>query len=377
MLSSKFAMSHLHIAIVIPNLCGGGAERLHVNLAHDWFARGFSVEFILMRKEGELLSLLAPEITVTDLGVGNIRNVILPLASYLRKSRPNVILAAMWPLTSAVVLSWLLSGRTGRLIISDHEHLSRSYLGQCRVNPYYLKNLIRYTYPLANGAVAVSQGVKDDLCALGSLPSRKVMVIYNPAAIGVSPIRESSEVSDGLWGNDYHYHILAVGRLSVQKDYKTLIKAFSLLPLYLHAKLVILGEGSLKDELKEFVVELGFQERVSMPGFVSDPYPWFLSADLFVLSSLWEGFGNVIVEALECGVPVVSTNCPSGPSEILENGRYGKLVPVSDSVALASAMVESLTQKHDREALMQRAQDFSVQKISDQYLAYMLPDGYK
>ena len=123
------------------------------------------------------------------------------------------------------------------------------------------------------------------------------------------------------------------------------------------------------------VTELGLQKRVSLPGFTRDPYPWFRSADLFVLSSRWEGFGNVIVEALECGVPVVSTNCPSGPDEILEDGRYGKLVPVQDPVALANAMVQSLNEVHDREALMRRAQDFSVRKISDEYLSYIFPEG--
>ncbi|MBT6045933.1 MAG: glycosyltransferase, partial [Candidatus Scalindua sp.] len=112
-----------------------------------------------------------------------------------------------------------------------------------------------------------------------------------------------------------------------------------------------------------------------LPGFVTDPYPWFRSADLFVLSSRWEGFGNVIVEALECGVPVVSTNCLSGPAEILENGRYGKLVPVQDVEALADAIVNSLAGPHDREPLIRRAQDFSVRKISDQYLAYCFPEN--
>ena len=121
--------------------------------------------------------------------------------------------------------------------------------------------------------------------------------------------------------------------------------------------------------------QLGLHDRVVLPGFVTDPYPWFRSADLFVLSSRWEGFGNVIVEALECGVPVVSTNCLSGPAEILENGRYGKLVPVQDIEAIADAIVNSLAEPHDRELLMRRAQDFSVRKTSDQYIAYCFSEN--
>lgn len=362
------------VAIILPDLGGGGAERLHVHLANDWVARGLSVEFVLLRKQGELLSLLAPEVAVTGLGVDRIREVILPLAAHLRKSRPQVVLAAMWPLTSVVVFSWILSGRRGRLFISEHENLSLSYIGQRRVKPVYLRNLIRFTYPLANGIVAVSHGVKGDLCSLGSLPVNKVRVIHNPAATGISPLRESSAVQRTSWGAGFERHILTVGRLSPEKDHVTLIKAFAMLPKDLNAKLVILGEGLLRAELSALVAQLGLKERVSLPGFASDPYPWFRSADLFVLSSLWEGFGNVIVEALECGVPVVSTNCPSGPAEILEDGRYGKLVRVQDPVALARAIVQSLNETHDHEALMRRAQDFSVRKISDEYVAYMLPE---
>lgn len=362
------------IAIVLPHLGGGGAERLHVYLANDWVTCGFSVEFILLRKEGELLSLLAPEIKVTDLGAARIRDALLPLAAYIRKTKPDVILAAMWPLTSAVVCSWLLSGMTGRLFISDHENLSYAYLGRNRIKSGYLKHLIRLTYPKATGVIAVSCGVKADLCALGGLSDKVVRVIYNPAATGASPDRISGVEREKLWGRGYKNHILAVGRLSEEKDFKTLICAFALLPGELHAKLVILGDGPSREELKSSVTELGLDERIALPGFVRDTYPMYRSADLFVLSSLWEGFGNVIVEALECGVPVVSTRCPGGPAEILEDGRYGLLVPVGDKVALAAAMVRSLSEEHDREALMMRAQDFSVRKISDQYLSYMFSD---
>ena len=361
----------MKITIVLPDLAGGGAERLHVYLATDWVSRGFFVEFVLMRKGGKLLPLLASSITVTVLNAERIRDVVIPLAVHLRKSRPQVVLAAMWPLTSAAVFSWLLSGRSGKLFLSDHENLTLSYIEQRRARPSYLRNLIRFTYPFANGIVAVSRGVMDDLRLLGGLAPEKIRVIYNPAATGVSPLRESAGVQQLLWGDAFDQHILTVGRLSLQKDHATLIKAFSMLPPEINAKLVILGEGPLRADLAALVAQLGIEARVSFPGFATDPYPWFRSADLFILSSRWEGFGNVIVEAMECGVPVVSTNCPSGPAEILEDGRYGRLVPVQDPVAMVAAMVNSLNATHDREALMRRAQDFSVRKISDEYIAYI------
>ena len=359
------------ILIILPNLTGGGAERVHVNLANDWAIHGFDVEFVLMRKEGDLIQLLHPKISVVGLNVDRIRDSIIPLAAHLRKSRPQVVLAAMWPLTSAVVLAWLLSGLKGKLYLSDHEHLTSSYIRRGRAKQSYLKNLIRFSYPLASGVIAVSRGVREDLCELGNLPEQKVRVIYNPAVIGIASRREVHSSTEQLWGSDVAFHLLTVGRLAPEKDHVTLIKAFALLPESLNAKLVILGEGPLRAELEALVTLLHLTDRVFLPGFMMDPYPWFFRADLFVLSSLWEGFGNVIVEAFECGVPVVSTNCPSGPAEILEDGRFGKLVPVNDPLALAEAIVDSLNMSHDKTSLIRRAQDFTVRKISDEYLAYM------
>jgi glycosyltransferase involved in cell wall biosynthesis len=365
------------ISIVLPDLKGGGAERLHLYLANEWVQRGYAVEFLLMRKHGELLPLLPPEITVVDFGVDRIRQLARPLSKYLKQSRPDVILSAMWPLTSLTVIAWLLSGRHGRLFLSDHNQLSVSCGRELRTSSFFLKILMRLTYPFATGIIAVSQGVKEDLCRLGGFPEARVSVIYNPAAIGCSPHRESREVREKLWGVGFSYHVLSVGTLKEQKDHETLIKAFACLPRELNAKLTILGEGSLRTKLGSLIAQLGLQSRVCMPGFVIDPYPWFRTADLFVLSSQWEGFGNVIVEALECGVPVVSTDSPSGPAEILENGRYGKLVPVDDADALAEAMLSSLSGKHDRQALINRAKDFSVEKIAEDYLDYFRECGAK
>ena len=363
------------IVIVLPDLGGGGAERLHVHLANDWVSRGLAVEFVLLRNQGDLLTLLSPEVTVRVLGVNRIREAVFPLAVYLRTSCPQIVLAAMWPLTSAVVAAWWLSGRHGKLFLSEHSNLSHTYIIPAINFSIYLKSMIRFTYPLANGIVAVSHGVMKDLCSLGGLSFDKARVIYNPCAIGISPLPESLAVRDHLWGSGFTHHILSVGRLTLQKDHETLIKAFALLPKDPRTKLVILGEGPLRERLLVFVAQLGLQERIFLPGFVKDVYPWFRSSDLFVLSSTFEGFGNVIVEALECGVPVVSTNCPSGPAEILENGRFGKLVPVQDPVALAYAMEQTLNQICDRKALRLRAKDFSVQKISNEYLAYFTSRG--
>ncbi|MBE0623743.1 MAG: glycosyltransferase [Burkholderiales bacterium] len=347
---------------------------MHVYLANDWHARGIQVDFALMQRSGELLNLLLDEIGIIELGAARIRQVILPLARYLRKARPDIVLAGMWPLTSAAVLSWWLAGKPGRLYLSDHNVLSISSARELGISPRFLGAVMSLTYPSANGLIAVSHGVRQDMCELGGFSESKVRVIYNPTAIGVSPHREPMLIKEELWGAGFDCHILSVGTLKAQKDHASLIKAFSLLPLSLNAKLTILGDGPLRADLNKLVDDLGLHDRVAVPGFVVDPYPWFRSADLFVLSSRWEGFGNVIVEALECGVPVVSTDCQSGPAEILANGRYGKLVPVEDPAALAAGIVESLKQPVDRDRLMERAKDFAIGTISDQYLAYFNED---
>ena len=364
-------MINERIAIVLPNLGGGGAERLHITLANDWITKGYDVEFILLRKEGELINLLLPEITVVELAVDRMRKSIIPLALHLYESRPSVVLVAMWPLTSVSVFAWILSGCKSRLFVSDHEVLSMTHVTNGRIKAFFIMILLRITYTLASGVVAVSRGVKRDLCDLGKLPEKLIRVINNPAATGSIPLGVTQAMRAQLWGSDCDFHILSVGRLSPEKDHVTLIRAFGLLAKSHNAKLVILGEGPLRPDLESLVTEMKLKESVFLPGFVIDPYPWFGSADLFVLSSLREGFGNVLVEALECGVPIVSTNCPGGPSEILANGQFGKLVPIQNPRALAQAMEEVLLGSHDSADLKLRAKDFSLTKISDEYLKYM------
>ena len=364
-------MKSINILILLPNLCGGGAERLHVHLANYWHEKGIRVNFVLMQSRGELIGVLSDGVGVIDLGVNRIRKAIVPLARHLRKISPDIVIAAMWPLTSVAVFSWWLAGRPGRLYLSDHNQLSISCVRELKISAKALGLAMRLTYPYASGVIAVSEGVKKDMCQLGGFPESLIRVIYNPTAIGVSPHREAVETRQRLWGVGFDHHILSIGTLKSQKDHATLINAFFRLSKTLNAKLTILGEGPLRSELQNLVVKLGLQGRVEMPGFVQDPYPWIRSADLFVLSSQWEGFGNVIVEALECGVPVVSTDCPSGPSEILAGGRYGRLVPVHNSHALADAMGQSLLNPVERNTLMERAKDFTVSVIADQYLSYM------
>jgi glycosyltransferase involved in cell wall biosynthesis len=359
------------ISLILPNLQGGGAERVAVNLANYWVSQGIQIDIVLMEDSGELLQLVDPRIHIHSLQASRVRRSILPLRSYFYVREPAVVWVCMWPLTTAAIMAWLLSGKPGKLITSDHINLSISCNNELNLNPLYLQAALRSTYPFATGLMAVSQGVKQDLCQLGGFAEDRVKVIYNPVARGVDNPRPIDSVErQRLWGVGFTHHVLAVGSFKTQKNFHLLLRAFAQLPDLLNAKLTILGEGSLRFQLEALILELGLCDRVALPGFVLDPSCWYRSSDLFVLCSDWEGFGNVIVEALECGVPVVSTDCPNGPAEILENGRYGRLVPVGDATALAAAMQASLTESHDYEALRRRAQDFAVPKIAHQYLEY-------
>lgn len=363
------------ISIVLPDLRGGGAERLHINLAHVWLKAGYRVEFVLLQAKGELQDLLPDGVNIHVLGVDRLRFAILPLCRYLRQTKPDVTLAAMWPLTSITVLAWQFAARPGKLFLSDHTQLSIACLEELGTPGWVLRGSIRMTYPWATGIVTVSKGVKDDLCALGALKLESVSVIYNPAAIEPRSCEIDADLRTKLWGDDEGYNVLSVGTLKAQKDHKTLLEAFARLPAGLRAKLVILGDGALKDELLDLRNQLQLDSRVNFAGFVTDPADWYRTADLFVLSSRWEGFANVIVEALSFGIPVVSTDCRSGPAEILEGGRYGTLVPVRDPEALSQAISKSCGHPTDRELLVSRSRDFSVEAIALQYLRYMGLEG--
>jgi glycosyltransferase involved in cell wall biosynthesis len=364
------------VSIVLPNLQGGGAERVALYLANYWAEQGMQLEFVLMEARGELMELVDPRIPIHSLKASRIRGSILPLRTYFAERKPAVAWVGLWPLTSAAILAWQLAGRPGSLFTTDHTNLSISCLQELKLSPLYLQALLRSTYPLATGVMVVSEGVKRDLCRLVAFADERVKVIYNPVARGlVNPAPVDPAVRQQLWGPGFKHHVLAVGSFKTQKNFPLLLRAFAQLPHSLNAKLTILGEGLLRPELEALIQELGAEDRVALPGFALDPSSWFRSADIFVLSSSWEGLPTVMIEALECGVPVVSTDCPSGPTEILDNGRFGRLVPVGDVTALAAAMQANLLESHDHEALRCRAQDFAVPRIADQYLAYFRSMG--
>ena len=355
----------MKIALLVPDLRGGGVERVRLLLAREFLANGHDVDIVLLRKDGVLLDQVPDQVRIVDLGAERFRQGFMPLVQYLREQQPGALIASMWPLTVFAPIAAKLARYKGRVIISEHSPLSIAYGRHGRIHRAVMRASQRMCYPLADVRVAVSSGIAGDLAALSCLPREQFTVIHNPAALGRANF--DAVCPEQLSGRTGPI-ILTVGTLKPVKRHDVLIDAFSRLPDSLGATLCILGEGQMREKLEQQIDRLGLQGKVLLPGFAAAPGPWYAHSDLFVLSSDYEGFGNVIVEAMEYGVPVVSTDCPVGPTEILEGGRYGKLVSLGDVDALSSGMLASLRGEPDRESLKRRAKYFSLDVIARQYL---------
>jgi len=360
------------IALLLSNLCGGGAERVSVNLANSFVERGYQVDLVLMSATGELLVDLKPEIRIIDLKVKRLRWALPALIRYLRQARPAALLACMWPLTVIAVWARLLARVPTRVIVAEHTTWSRSELLKRRWVGWRIRATMHRTFPRADGIVTVSQGAADDLARFANLDRSMIQVVYNPV-VGDAKPPVSVPLSPADWWSGSHQRVLAVGTLKKVKDYATLLDAFALLSEQMNVRLLILGEGECRAALEAQIGRLALADKVFMPGFTKDTLPYYQQADLHVLSSVTEGLPTVMIEALAAGTRVVSTDCPSGPREILRDGKFGRLVPVGDAIALAAAMAESLQDPPDALTLQARARDFSIDKSVTQYLDLLFP----
>lgn len=359
-----------NISILLPDLRPGGAERVQVVLASEWLKMGFSVEFLLVKKEGDLLDILPSETTVHALDAPRFRNAALPIARYLGTRHPDILLIAMWPLTCIAILAAKLSCFKGTIVVSDHVVFKESPETNTKFKKLLFSVSTRLTYPLAYTRIGVSKGVVEDLSALSGLHQSKFDVIYNPAAVYPQP---SDLLPTPLRKRAGSRIILGVGTLKPEKDFATLLRAFAAIPAEQNIELILLGDGTERPQLEKLAWDLKIKERVTFAGTVLNTSPYYNMASVFVLSSWYEGFGNVIVEALSHGTPVVSTDCRSGPREILGDGEFGELVPVSDHIAMALAIQRKLQEepKTDRDKLIARAMDFSPDRVAKLYLEKM------
>jgi glycosyltransferase involved in cell wall biosynthesis len=331
-----------HIALFLPSLRGGGAEKVMVNLALGFVEQGLKVDLVLAKAEGPYLSRVPEEVRVVDLGARRVLYSLPGLVRYLRRERPQAMLSALNYANIVAIWAKLLARVQTHLVVSERNTLSCSTQNASSVRVKLLPLLIKIFYPYADAVVAVSHGVAEDLITMTGLPMEKVKVIYNPV-ITPELFAKAEEPLDHPWFRPGEPPVvLGVGRLTKQKDFPTLIRAFALVRKERPARLMILGEGEERPKLETLARELGIEEDFVLPGFVENPYKYMKRASAFVLSSRWEGLPTVLIEALALGVPVISTNCPSGPAEILEHGKWGCLVPVGEPHLLARAILEIL-----------------------------------
>ncbi|MEL7244465.1 MAG: glycosyltransferase [Cyanobacteria bacterium J06573_2] len=330
------------IAIFLRCLYSGGAERVLLNLARGFVQQGLKVDMVLASASGSLLKQIPSEIRLIDLEAQSKIGILPRLVKYLRAENPRSMLAALHYPCEIALLAKRIARVSTQIVVSEHNHLSLEAKRIPQLSVRLTPLAARLLYPLADGIVSVSQGVKEDLVKVTNLPNKRIDLIYNPVITPELFVKAREKVEHPWFQLGKPPVILAVGRLHQQKDYPSLLRAFVRVRQVRQCRLVILGEGPEKENLNNLINELGIQKDVRMLGFVDNPYAYMANSRVFVLSSAWEGFGNVIAEALAVGTPVVSTNCHSGPAEILDNGKYGQLIPIGDTKAMAEAILKVL-----------------------------------
>ena len=360
------------VTLYLPSLRGGGAERVMLNLARGFAEKGHVVDLVLAKAEGPYLNEVPEGIRVVDLNASRVLKSLPGLTRYLRKERPAVLLSALNHANIIALWAHKMARVSTKIAISVHSTLSISSQKATSIRGRLIPHVIRIFYSWADYIVAVSQGVAEDLAHHANLPRDMIKVIYNPI-ITPELLEKAKELLNHPWFNNKGLPvILGVGRLNKAKDFPTLIRAFNLVCKQRSVLLLILGEGEERPQLESMISELGLKKEVMLPGFVDNPFNYMYNSAVLVFSSAWEGLPTALVEAMACGCPVVSTDCPSGPAEILENGKYGLLVPVGDAEALAQNIISVLDKPPDPLSLQQRAAEFSLDKICRQYLEIIL-----
>lgn len=356
------------LAVMLSFSGQGGVERMMMNLVGGFAERGCCVDLLALGEPGAALQHLPAGVELIDLGVRHSTLAVPALVRYLRRQRPAALLVAKDRAIRSAVLARRLAGAPTRLVGRLGTNLTASLEGQSLLRHWCRFLPMRCLYPGLDAIVAVSNGVAQDTRRITGLPAERVAVIPNPVITGALPAQARQRIEHPWFDRHELPVILGVGRLTRQKGFPSLIRAFAELRRAQPCRLLILGEGRARASLRALAEELGVAADLQLPGAVTNPYAYLVRADLFVLSSLWEGSPNALTEALALGTPVVATDCPSGPREILADGRYGPLVPVGDVHALAHAMARVLEQPMPAWELREAVRDYTLEASTTAYL---------
>ncbi|GGK71284.1 glycosyltransferase [Haloarcula sebkhae] len=361
------------IAFFVPSLTVGGAERVTVSVANGLSKRGYEVDLVVSYNEGDFQTDVAGSVNLVDLETQRIPGVgigasIPALVRYLRRQSPQILFSQMTYANDIHMISQILSGADTVTISTIHNTLGM----QEEPKEKLVQSLQRRLAHQSDQFVAVSEGVAESVVEHVGVDREKVSVLHNP--IPVNEVQERARESvDHPWIDSAKLDVvLGVGRLERAKNFGSLLRAFE----RVHAarpdtRAIIVGRGSKRTELETLATELGIDDAVSFPGFVDNPYGYMAGADVLTMSSIHEGLPTVLIEALACGCPVVSTDCPSGPAEILKGGEYGPLVDVDDDEGLAAAIQATLDDSLPSDVLVERANDFAPTAVIDQYEAFI------
>jgi glycosyltransferase involved in cell wall biosynthesis len=360
----------LSVTIYMHDLSGGGVERQTLALARQLKMIGLTVTLLLHQAHGELRETVSSDLRVVDLHSRRTLQDIRLIARFLRQEQPDVLIANLDHNNVAAALGNLLAGIKTKLIICQHNSMSAAHFHGERWTYRFIPMMYRLLSPCIGRAVAVSNGVGRELHTLAHFPERKLTVIHNPV-IGPDFEYRAAQPAAHPWFDQPETPVfVTAGRLVALKDQETLLRALAIHRRHCPSRLLVLGTGPLRDSLLALTSELGLRDAVDFLGFVENPLPYFRCSDAFVLSSYSEGFGNVLVEAMGCGTPVIATDCEYGPAEILDHGRYGVLVPPRNAQEMARAMdrVADLRRQWPPVMLKARAEEFTEAACAAAYL---------
>ncbi|MEH7381373.1 glycosyltransferase [Bacillus sp. JJ1533] len=367
------------IALFIPRLTIGGAEKVMISIANGLSERGHDVDLVVISKEGDLAGMVSPSVTVVDLQSKRTFCSILALKKYIEEKRPDVLLSALDNANIVAGLAKILTNTDTKLVLSIHTNLQYSYEHPRTFIQRFYPFLLRRVFKQADAVIAVSKCVAALSSKFLNYPLEKVKVIYNPV-IHEEIYELANEDQEHLWLQENRSipAVVAVGRIVEAKDYPTLIHAFAKVVKRTKARLIIVGDGKekIKKDMESLIQSYEIRDVVDITGYKKNPYYYIKNADLLVSSSKLEGFGNVLVEALALRTPIVSTNCQCGPSEILLDGRLGSLEPVGDVDALAKAIEQRLTNQYafDEELLTTHLRQMEAQAAVLEYEKVVLQE---
>lgn len=359
------------IAIFAQTLNFGGSTRVLLTLAKGFVQHGYDVDLLFVSATGKMVAEVPQEVNLIDFQKKRTLSTVPDLIRYLRNNSPDAFYCHVSHTGLMTIIAKMFSLSNTKVFITVHNTESKASQELHWIKQWGMSMLMCILFPMASQIIAVSQGVAEDIQSYARISGNNVKVIYNPIVTKKLKVDMQKSSNHPWLIHKSKPVVITAARLIHQKDLQSLIVAFKQVLESLDAHLIIVGEGGLRETLIDLTKELAIESHVDFAGYTDNPYSYMKNADLYVLSSRFEGFGNVLVEALACGCPVVSTDCPSGPREILNDGEYGKLVPVNDPDALSTAIIESLSEDHDTPKLQERAEYFSEDRIVGEYLALL------